>query len=126
MKRGIRQGVYLNNSFLSQPHVWHVYLIQLHNQDSVLRTALKRSIVALDDWLHRYVPEFCHKWHVDETDKRIAQSGGTLAYIADLQLENREALGIKLGKLTTQEQAEQDARCDRECRHDIRVNAEKE
>ena len=42
---------------------------------------------ALGDWLHTYAPEFCDKKYVKESRNRIREKGGTLAYIADLQME---------------------------------------
>ena len=61
-----------------------------------LRKALDRSRIAIDDWLNTYASEFCDEARVAEAGKRIMDSGGTLAYIADIQEQNREALGIKL------------------------------
>ncbi len=60
-----------------------------------LRAALTRSVTALDDWLNTYAPEFCDEARVKEASKRLRERG-TLAYIADVQEQNREALGIKL------------------------------
>lgn len=57
-----------------------------------LREALGASIQAIDDWLHQYAPDFCGKNYVVETHKRIIESGGTLAYITDVQAKNRQAL----------------------------------
>ena len=57
-----------------------------------LRKALRRSNAALDDWVRSYAPEFCKQEHLDETRERIQESGGTLAYIADVKEGNHEAL----------------------------------
>jgi hypothetical protein len=57
-----------------------------------LREALKRSVVAIDDWLHQYASELCDEKYVAATAKRIMANGGTLAYIANLQEQNRAAL----------------------------------
>ncbi len=57
-----------------------------------LREALDRSRVAIDDWLNTYASEFCDEERVAEAGTRIRESGGTLAYIADVQEQNREAL----------------------------------
>lgn len=65
--------------------------------DAVL--ALERSILAIDDWLHQYAPEFCGENYVSETYERLSQAGGTLAYIAEVQEQNRAALSaLKGGK----------------------------
>ena len=69
------------------------HIIQVHNQQVDLTKALERSVMAIDDWLHQYAGEFCDEHDVKETGKRISQNGGTLAYIADVQARNREALG---------------------------------
>ena len=57
-----------------------------------LRAALDRSRIAIDDWLNTYASEFCDEARVAEAGKRIRDEGGTLAYIADVQQQNREAL----------------------------------
>lgn len=57
-----------------------------------LRAALLASIVAIDDWLHCYAPEMCGAEYVKATTARLRESGGTLAYIADVQQANRAAV----------------------------------
>lgn len=57
-----------------------------------LAEALSRSIVAIDDWLHQYAPDECVPRRVTETRDRIMSGGGTLAYIAEIQQQNRTAL----------------------------------
>jgi len=57
-----------------------------------LRAALDRSRIAIDDWLNTYASEFCDEERVKEAGTRIREGGGTLAYIADVQEQNREAL----------------------------------
>jgi hypothetical protein len=57
-----------------------------------LEAALARSVTAIDDWLNTYAPEFCDEARVKEARSRIMSEGGTLAYIADVQQQNREAL----------------------------------
>ena len=54
--------------------------------------ALKRAKQAIDDWLHIYAADHCHEKDVIESQKRITEEGGTVAYIADVQREIREAL----------------------------------
>lgn len=61
-------------------------------REKLLRAALKRSMVALDDWLHQYASEQCDEKRVNESWKRIHDEGGTLAYLARVQRQNREAL----------------------------------
>ncbi len=58
---------------------------------SKVEAALKRSMVALDDWLSTYADDMCHPDQVEASRARIAKYG-TLAYIADVQQQNREAL----------------------------------
>lgn len=53
--------------------------------------ALKTSITALDDWLNTYASELCNEERVKEAYQRIHQYG-TIGYIANVQLKNREAL----------------------------------
>ena len=68
---------------------------QLRAKDALigeLVEALDSSRIAIDDWLHCYAPEFCGKAHVQETRDRLLKAGGTLAYIADIQHDNRAAL----------------------------------
>ncbi len=65
-------------------------------REEELEAALKRSVTALDDWINSYAPELCDDAFVREAMVRIMGEGGTLAYIADVQRQNREALGIKL------------------------------
>lgn len=66
---------------------------ELKAENERLRNAVKQSQLAIDDWLHTFAPEHCKEEHVIETDNRIWYRGGTLAYIADVQKENRDALG---------------------------------
>ena len=56
------------------------------------KEALERSIVAIDDWLNVYASELCNQDRVDEANHRISNAGGTLAYIANVQQQNRAAL----------------------------------
>ena len=57
-----------------------------------LQAALERSKTAIDDWLNTYASEFCNEERVKEAGVRIMKGGGTLAYIADVQEQNRRAL----------------------------------
>jgi len=57
-----------------------------------LQAALKRSEVAIEDWFNTYASEFCDEKKVAEARARVRESGGTIAYIADVQEQNREAL----------------------------------
>lgn len=58
-----------------------------------LQYALSQSMVALDDWINVYAPEFCNENRVAEARKRVHQYG-TLAYIADTQQINRNAMKL--------------------------------
>jgi len=53
-------------------------------------------VTALDDWINTYASEFCGADRVAAAGKRIMDQGGTLAYIADIQEENRKALDVDL------------------------------
>ena len=57
-----------------------------------LEGALQASRIGLDDWLNQYASELCDEERVKEARERIADNGGTLAYIAQLQDQNRRAL----------------------------------
>ena len=57
-----------------------------------LRTALTRSMVAIDDWLHQYAGELCDEKRVAESWARINKHG-TIGYICEVQEQNRRALG---------------------------------
>lgn len=60
--------------------------------DEALREALERSVQAIDDWLNVYAEEMCDPARVAEARGRIWAGGGTLAYIAEVQQQNRRAL----------------------------------
>ena len=62
------------------------------NREKKLRAALKRSMVALDDWLHVYAADQCNPSTVAKTELRLFREGGPLAYIASVQQQNRAAL----------------------------------
>lgn len=70
-------------------------MYRLEKENKLLRTALTNSTIALDDWLRTFAYDLCRKEHVKESYARISQNGGTLAYIADLQQANRNALKPK-------------------------------
>ena len=53
--------------------------------------ALDRSMTAIDDWLNVYASDMCDEGRVSEAHSRISNAGGTLAYIAKVQDENRRA-----------------------------------
>ena len=53
--------------------------------------ALRRSMVALDDWLNTYAEEFCDEQRVKEARERIKEFG-TIGYIAEVQQQNHAAL----------------------------------
>ena len=68
------------------PGPWHV-----EGQIRLLRRALKRSMVALDDWLNDFASSECDPKRVAEARKRIMERG-TIAYIARVQKQNRDAM----------------------------------
>ncbi|MFG1462328.1 hypothetical protein V5F77_05455 [Xanthobacter sp. DSM 24535] len=65
---------------------------------TVLEAALERSRIALDDWLNTYAEDCCDPARVAQAHERIGEVG-TLAYIADVQEQNRAALSaLKQGE----------------------------
>jgi hypothetical protein len=59
----------------------------------VAREALEKSRIALDDWLNLYASELCNEARVEEARSRV-HAAGTLAYIAEVQQGNREAMAL--------------------------------
>lgn len=57
-----------------------------------LVVAAKKAQEAMNVWVNTYAPEFCDKEHVENSRKIISESGGTLAYIADINEQIHEAL----------------------------------
>ncbi|MDR3533975.1 MAG: hypothetical protein P4L90_25845 [Rhodopila sp.] len=72
------------------------------DREQTLEAALIRSMTAIDDWLNTYASDFCDEARVKEASSRIGAEGGTLAYIARVQQQNREALdeSKRLGRRT--------------------------
>jgi hypothetical protein len=77
------------------------HLIALHNasletepvpESDPVREALERAERALLDWMVQYAPEQHTGKAVMEAGKRVLAEGGTLAYIADVLKQAREAL----------------------------------
>ncbi len=64
----------------------------MSEKEQQLREALKRSSQALNDWLNVYASLFCDEKRVNEARKRIRDSGGTVAYIADVVGRNEQVL----------------------------------
>jgi len=62
---------------------------QLEALNTDLLTALKRSVIAIDDWLNTYASDHCDESRVLEAKKRIKEVGGTIGYISDIQEANR-------------------------------------
>ena len=69
------------------------------------RILLDDCRVALNDWVHSYAPEMCGASHVAETQKRVSEAGGTLAYIGDLLSRLGRALHSALPDGVTQRPA---------------------
>lgn len=55
------------------------------------RKAVETSRIALDDWLHIFVPEECSLESVIESRERVNENG-TIYYIATVQEQNRNVL----------------------------------
>jgi hypothetical protein len=56
-----------------------------------LEPALRRSMIALDDWLNIYASDHCDEARVKEAQERVMQFG-TIGYIADVQEQNCAAI----------------------------------
>ncbi len=67
------------------------YLDQIDQTLAMKNDAIDTAIVALNDWLHVYAPEFCDEKRVVEAQNRL-QEGGTLYYIATVLQKCRPAL----------------------------------
>lgn len=67
------------------------------NAHDALVVALDESRIAIDDWLNTYASELCGEARVEAAHKRISDNGGTLAYIASIQEQNRAALKLAKG-----------------------------
>jgi hypothetical protein len=59
-----------------------------------LRNALDNSKTAIDDWICMYASDMCAENHVAEAYERVSRNGGTLAYTADINAANRNALHL--------------------------------
>ena len=73
-------------------------LLACRLRETLLRTALKQSMTALDDWLHLYAREQYDFHSGASSEQRIREAGGLLAYLARVQAANRAALGVKRRK----------------------------
>jgi hypothetical protein len=67
-------------------------IARLEGLNDELLAALKTSVIAIDDWLNTYAADHCNETHVIAARERISNSGGTLAYIADVQQKNRQTI----------------------------------
>lgn len=77
----------------------YIEALETAERESAAKDArLRECIVALDDWLHTYAEEMCKEEYVKESYRRIADNGGTLAYIARLQAANRATLAAAQAK----------------------------
>jgi hypothetical protein len=56
------------------------------------RIILRRALLALNDAVTIYAPEWCDPKHVVKQHSRCWRSGGTLAYYADIILDLKELL----------------------------------
>ena len=73
------------------------YLVNHAEAIRDLVVAAKKAQEAMNVWVNTYAPEFCDKERVENSRKIISESGGTLAYIADINEQIHEALA-KLGE----------------------------
>jgi hypothetical protein len=73
---------------------WRARASKAEAEAATLREALERSVLALDDWVSTHAPEECSEVRVANARSRIGPLG-TLAYIASVQEQNREALSAR-------------------------------
>ena len=70
-------------------------LRELHAAVEAAEAGITELLAALDaaltDWVQTYAAEHCDPENVAESVQRIADGGGTLAYIADLRMRVRNA-----------------------------------
>lgn len=109
MTGGIQVGrIYLDGSDYGQSRCEEISVSALDNMQSDaeliaylvnhaeairdLVVAAKKAQEAMNVWVNTYAPEFCDKEHVENSRKIISESGGTLAYIADINEQIHEAL----------------------------------
>ena len=59
-----------------------------------MEEALEKSTQAISDWVATYASEFCGEETVRDSQSRIMANGGTLAYTATIQTENKVALTL--------------------------------
>jgi hypothetical protein len=57
-----------------------------------LLDSCKKAQIAITDWLHQYASELCDSDDVADSRIRIANAGGTIAYIADICEKNSIAI----------------------------------
>jgi hypothetical protein len=66
----------------------------LRTQKQALLDACKKAQIAITDWLYQYASELCDSDGVADSCTRIANAGGTIAYIADICEKNSLAIAI--------------------------------
>lgn len=60
--------------------------------DGGQRALLERCKDALDDWVTTYASDMCDTETMRRSEQRIMDNGGTLAYVAQLVQDIRDAL----------------------------------
>lgn len=68
------------------------YLVNRAGAIRDLVVAAEKAKEAMKVWVNTYAPELCDKDRVENSRKIISESGGTLAYIADVNEQIHEAL----------------------------------
>ena len=66
--------------------------MNLKEENEALRSALTSAILALDDWLTVFAPEFCREDRVNDARKRISEHG-LMYYHAITVRKCKQALG---------------------------------
>lgn len=104
-----RDQGYVCTPFYDRPQIAEPELVDL------LQTALERSGVALDDWLNLYASELCDQKRVAEARDRVG-GPGTIAYLAEVQAQNRQALAAAKAATAGSEEKGSDEAADLETR----------
>lgn len=60
---------------------------------NLLQGAVETAIIALDDWINIYAPEFCDADRVKQARRRLAEHG-MLYYVATVVEQCRNSLGV--------------------------------
>ena len=60
---------------------------RLRTTNAALLAALEQCQDALHAWQHQFAPEFCDEKYVAEYRSKVSAAGGTIAYLADIDVQ---------------------------------------